>query len=59
METNLIPHESKMLESVRRWRKEVYESDQKLSKQERIKRENDLLRQFGLKSSKKSGQDRT
>lgn len=54
METNLKRHESKMLESVRRWRKEVYESDQKLSKQERIKKDAELLCQFGLESCKKS-----
>lgn len=58
METNLKHHESKMLESVRRWRKEAYESDQKLSKQERIKNEARLLRQFGLESCKKSGRNK-
>jgi hypothetical protein len=43
------PRESKTLEDVRRWRREVYEADQKLTLEERRRRETELAAKLGLR----------
>ena len=48
MTTKPIPHESKMLEEVRRWRNEAFEADQARSPEERASHLAELLRRFGL-----------
>ena len=48
MTTKPIQRESRMLEEVRRWRREAYEADQVRSPEERRRMLDALLRQFGL-----------
>lgn len=48
MTTKPIQRESRMLEEVRRWRREAYEADQVRSPDERKQTLDALLRQFGL-----------
>lgn len=50
MTTNQEPRESRMLELVRRWRRESYEAEPK-SEAERQKREDELLRRFNVKAA--------
>jgi uncharacterized protein (DUF2336 family) len=50
MTTKPTSHESKMLEEVRRWRKEAFEADQARSPEERVSHLAELLRRFGLPS---------
>ncbi|MFH0980703.1 MAG: hypothetical protein V2A79_04100 [Planctomycetota bacterium] len=42
------PRESKMLEHVRRWRREAYEADQPRSPEDRARHLDELLQRFGL-----------
>ena len=48
MTTKPIQRESRMLEEVRRWRREAYEADQVRSPEERSRMLDALLKQFGL-----------
>jgi hypothetical protein len=43
-----MPNESKMLERVRKWRREVFEADVKRSQHERDENTSDLAQRFGL-----------
>jgi hypothetical protein len=58
MTTNETPFESKMLQEVRRWRKEAYEIRQTLSPQEQAKRLNELLKEVGLSLAPGGGKRR-
>jgi len=42
------PHESKTLEDVRRWRKEAYEEWAKMTHEERVRYERELVERLGL-----------
>lgn len=48
METERYFKESKVLEEVRRWRREVYEEDLKLTPEERRRKVEALAKEFGL-----------
>ena len=48
MTTQSIPHESKMLTEVRRWRREAYEADLARTPDQRLELLKQLIRQFGL-----------
>ena len=52
MTTKPIPRESKMLEEVRRWRKEAFEADRERTLEERAQRQNELIHRFGLSNTK-------
>lgn len=50
--TNKTMHkESKMLESVRRWRSEAYEADRNLDEEARHRRAKELAERFGITTS--------
>ena len=48
MTTNGEPTESKMLEQVRRWRREAYEADQPTPKPDRRAKLHELAERYGL-----------
>ena len=48
MTTNPNPGESKMLEEVRKWRKEAYEEDQARTLEERTRHAQEIMEQMGL-----------
>jgi hypothetical protein len=48
MTTDPTPHESRILEKVRRWRREVYEADRTNSPEQCAERVAELLRNLGL-----------
>ena len=52
MTTKPNPHESKMLEEVRRWRKEAFEADRERTPEERAQRQDELIHYFGLSNTK-------
>ena len=49
MTTQPTPHESVMLEEVRRWRSEAFEADRLRTPEQRERDRADLLARFGLK----------
>lgn len=48
MTTRWTRTESRMLEAVRRWRREVYDDDRQLAEKDRIRRLHELADRFGL-----------
>ncbi len=51
MMTKMTPTESRMLEEVRRWRREVYEADQIRSAEDRARCVEELARSLGLRTA--------
>jgi len=49
MTTQPTPHESVMIEEVRRWRSEAFEADRRRTPEQRERDRAELLRGFGLK----------